>query len=55
MRTLPNPSDMSMFSQMRARSGRIMAQERNSAFRFSGSSVRPAYLVVVVVVGGAWV
>ena len=41
-RAFTKPSAMSMFSQMGFRSGRIMAQDRKSAFRFSGSSVRPA-------------
>ena len=42
-RAFVKPSAMSMFSQISAKSGLIMAQLRKSALRFSGNSVRPAY------------
>lgn len=42
-RALTKPSAISMFSQIGRRSGRIIAHDRNNAFRFSGSSVLPAY------------
>ena len=38
-----NPSANSVTSAMSAVSGAIIAQGRNSAFRFSGSAVRPAW------------
>lgn len=36
------PSENSMISQIWSRSGTIMVTGRNSAFRLSGNSVRPA-------------
>ena len=37
------PSDISIFSQIRTRSGTTIAQDLNKAFKFSGNSVLPAY------------
>lgn len=42
-RAAVNPSDMSMFSQIICTSGTTIAQDLKRAFKFSGSSVRPAY------------
>ncbi len=38
-----NPSDKSIFSQIRIRSGVTMAHDLKRALRFSGNSVLPAY------------
>ena len=37
-----NPSEKSMISQICCRSGTIIVTGRNSAFKLSGSSARPA-------------
>lgn len=38
-----NPSATNIISHIKAKSGTTIAQGLNSAFKFSGSSVRPAY------------
>ena len=43
------PSAMSMFSQMIMMSGTTIAQDLNRAFKFSGSSVLPAYPGFIVI------
>ena len=44
-----NPSDISMFSQIKIISGTIIAQLLNRALRFSGNSVLTAYHGFIVI------
>lgn len=46
---LVKPSDINIFSQIKMSSGTTIAHDLNKAFKFSGSSVLPAYPGFIVI------